>query len=151
MGPIMFMCRRRNTLAYKKNTKARLTFPRENINKDQDFWNNKVFRIYQFKVVCKLNLTFPGKQLIPTGEWWKCHGWAWLAAAGFALLTIKKATMNSIVNQRMLEMNVRPKKAKQDNIIVTQNIPVELPILGWKLRNGELFTAKVKVHWAAVG
>lgn len=40
----------------------------ENVDKDQHFWNNMVFRIDQSKVWCKLNVTFPGKQLIPTGE-----------------------------------------------------------------------------------
>ena len=33
-------CGRRKPLLWKRNMKARLKFTRENVDKDQDFWNN---------------------------------------------------------------------------------------------------------------
>uniref|UniRef100_A0A9J7X170 Transposase Tc1-like domain-containing protein n=1 Tax=Cyprinus carpio carpio TaxID=630221 RepID=A0A9J7X170_CYPCA len=39
-------CARRKPLLSKKNIKARLKFARENVDKDQDFWNNVLWTDY---------------------------------------------------------------------------------------------------------
>uniref|UniRef100_A0A3Q3J790 Tc1-like transposase DDE domain-containing protein n=1 Tax=Monopterus albus TaxID=43700 RepID=A0A3Q3J790_MONAL len=115
---------RRKPLLSKRNIKARLTFARENVDKDQDFWNNVLWtdesKIELFghqsrgHVWRKPNIAFQEKNLIPTVK----HGggsvmvWGCFAAAGPGQLTIIESTMNSTVYQKVLEEHVRPSVRK---------------------------------------
>lgn len=115
---------RRKPLLSKRNIKARLTFARENVDKDQDFWNNVLWtdesKIELFghqsrgHVWRKPNTAFQEKNLIPTVK----HGggsvmvWGCFAAAGPGQLTIIESTMNSTVYQKVLEEHVRPSVRK---------------------------------------
>uniref|UniRef100_A0A3Q3JS38 Transposase n=1 Tax=Monopterus albus TaxID=43700 RepID=A0A3Q3JS38_MONAL len=115
---------RRKPLLSKRNIKARLTFARENVDKDQDFWNNVRWtdesKIELFghqsrgHVWHKPNTAFQEKNLIPTVK----HGggsvmvWGCFAAAGPGQLTIIESTMNSTVYQKVLEEHVRPSVRK---------------------------------------
>ena len=117
-------CARSKPLLSKKNIKARLKFARENIDKDQVFWNNVLWtdesKVELFghqnrrHVWRKQNTAFQGKNLIPTVK----HGggsvmvWGCFAAAGPGQLTIIESTMNSAVYQRVLEENVKPSVKK---------------------------------------
>uniref|UniRef100_A0A9J8B3Q1 Transposase n=1 Tax=Cyprinus carpio carpio TaxID=630221 RepID=A0A9J8B3Q1_CYPCA len=108
-------CARRKPLLSKKNIKARLKFARENVDKDQDFWNNVLWtdesKIELFghrnrgHVWCKSNTAFQERNLIPTVK----HGggsvlvWGCFAAAGPGQLTVIESTMNSTVYQGVLE------------------------------------------------
>uniref|UniRef100_A0A9J8BRU0 Transposase Tc1-like domain-containing protein n=1 Tax=Cyprinus carpio carpio TaxID=630221 RepID=A0A9J8BRU0_CYPCA len=46
-------CARRKPLLSKKNIKARLKFARENVDKDQDFWNNVLWTASSNTRICR--------------------------------------------------------------------------------------------------
>lgn len=113
-------------LCSPRNMKARLKFDRENVNKDQDFWNNVLWTVESTtelfghqnrgQVCHKPNTAVQENNLTPTvqrggGE---VRVWGCFAAAAPAQLTITESTMNSTVNQRVQEKQERL-SLQQDN------------------------------------
>uniref|UniRef100_A0A9J8A173 Transposase Tc1-like domain-containing protein n=1 Tax=Cyprinus carpio carpio TaxID=630221 RepID=A0A9J8A173_CYPCA len=67
-------CARRKPLLSKKNIKARLKFARENVDKDQDFWNNVLWTVKEPHTNCKTwRWKSPGLGVFCCSRTWLAH------------------------------------------------------------------------------